>query len=112
MGNVTKVTLGGFKWVENTSEFNKDIENYNEEIDIEYFLEIDVQYPKNFLELPNDLRFSPEIMKIGKVKKLLTNLYDKKGVVHVQNLKSYIDLNTEQRKIEKMISKKIFQVNQ
>ena len=78
MGNVTKGTLGGFKWVENTSEFNKDIENYNEEIDIEYFLEIDVQYPKNFLELPNDLRFSPEIMKIGKVKKLVTNLYDKR----------------------------------
>ena len=32
-----------------------------------YFLEVDVQYPEKLHELPHDLPFSPEIMKIRKV---------------------------------------------
>ena len=36
--------LAGFKWFENTSQFKKDfIENYNEDSDKGYFLEVDVQ---------------------------------------------------------------------
>ena len=36
-----------FEWTEVTSQFNEDfIENYNEECDKWYFLEVDVQYPK------------------------------------------------------------------
>ena len=36
---------GGFKWVENTSQFSKDfIENYNEDSDVGYFFEVQVQY--------------------------------------------------------------------
>ena len=42
-----KLSLGSFKWVENIYQFNKDIKNYNEEIDIGYFVENDVQYPEN-----------------------------------------------------------------
>ena len=39
--------VGGFKWVENTSQFSKDfIENFNGDSDDGYFLEVDVQYPK------------------------------------------------------------------
>ena len=35
--------LGAFKWVEETSQFSKDfIENYNEDKDIGYFLEVDL----------------------------------------------------------------------
>ena len=32
-----------------------------------YFFETDVQYPEKLHELPHDLLFSPEIMKIRKV---------------------------------------------
>ena len=42
-----KLIKGSFKWVENTYQFNRDIKNYNEEIDIGCFLEVDVQYPEN-----------------------------------------------------------------
>ena len=44
--------LGAFKWVEETSQFSKDfIENYNEDKDIGYFLEVDLQYPEELHEL-------------------------------------------------------------
>ena len=43
-----KLPFGNFKWVEGTSEFNEDfIKIYNDEIDEQYFLEIDVQYLEN-----------------------------------------------------------------
>ena len=44
--------LGTFEWVEETSQFSKDfIENYNEDKDIGYFLEVDLQYPEELHEL-------------------------------------------------------------
>ena len=44
--------LGTFKWVEETSQFSKDfIENYNEDKDIGYFLEVELQYPEELHEL-------------------------------------------------------------
>ena len=44
--------LGTFKWVEETSQFSKDfMENYNEDSDIGYFLETDLQYPEELHEL-------------------------------------------------------------
>ena len=45
-----KLSVGGVKWVENTSQFSKDfIENYNEDSEEEYFLEVDGQYPENYM---------------------------------------------------------------
>ena len=58
MGNVTKLPVQGFKWVENVSQFSKDfMENYNEDSDEGYFLEVDVQYPEKIPVLHNDLPF-------------------------------------------------------
>ena len=38
-----KLPVDGFRWVENTSKFNKNfIENYREDVDEVYFLEVDV----------------------------------------------------------------------
>ena len=57
-----KLSLDGFNWVGNTSKYNKDfIENYNENNDEGYFLEMDVQYPEKLHDLHNDLPFSPRI---------------------------------------------------
>ena len=65
--------------IKDTSQFNEDfIKSYNEESDDEYFLEVDVQYPEKLHELHNDLPFLSERMKLGKIKKLVTNLHDKK----------------------------------
>ena len=48
MGNVSEFSLGGFKWVEETSQFNEDfIISYNKDSKRGYFIETDAQYPEN-----------------------------------------------------------------
>ena len=47
-----KLPVNNFEWIKETSQFNEDlIKNYNEESDEEYFLEVDVQCPKELHEL-------------------------------------------------------------
>ena len=61
-----KFPINGFKWVEKSklSRFNERfIKNYNEKSDIEYFLELDVDYPKKLFNLHKNLPFLPEIKK-------------------------------------------------
>ena len=84
-----KLPVNTFEWVEDTSQFNEDfIKNHNKEGDKGYLLEVDVQYPVKLHELHNDLLFLPQRMKIEKVEKLVTNLYDKtEYVIHIRNLK-------------------------
>ena len=56
-----KLPVNEFEWIEETSQFDKDIiKNYNEESDEGYFLEVDVQYPEKLHELHNDLPFLPK----------------------------------------------------
>ena len=88
-----KLPVNGFKWVDNTSQFNEDfIINYNEESDERYFLEVDVQYPKKLHEFYNDLPFLPEKMKIEKIGKIIANVHDKKEyVIHIGNLKQALN---------------------
>ena len=63
-----KLPLDGFKWVEETCQFNEDfIKSYNEDSDEEYFLEVHVEYPEKLHELQNDSLFLPERMKSQKV---------------------------------------------
>ena len=117
--------VDGFRWVENTSDFNEDfIGTYHEDSDEGYFFEVDVRYLEKLNELHNDLPFLSERIKIEKVEKLVVNLHDKKeytkhirklkqalnqGLVlkkqHIVNkfnekvwLKQYIDMNTDLRK--------------
>ena len=84
--------VNNFEWIKDTSQFNEDlINNYNEESDEGYFLEVDVQYLEKLHELHNDLPFLPERMKIEKVEKLVANLHDKtEYVMHIRNLKQSI----------------------
>ena len=45
-----KLPVDGFKWVKDLSKFNENfIKNYNENNDKGYILEVDVEYPKNYL---------------------------------------------------------------
>ena len=56
-----KLPVNGFKWVKNLSQFNKSfIRNYNENSDIGYFLEVDIDYSKKLFNLHKDLPFLPE----------------------------------------------------
>ena len=113
------------------------VKNYNEESDKIYFFEVDVQYLEKLVYLHwlrwLDLPYLPERMKTEKVEKLVANLHDKtEYVIHIRNLKhalnhelvlkkahkvikfnqnawlkSYIDINTDLIKKQKL-SLKIF----
>ena len=69
------MVLNGKKTSKFTEEF---IKNYDEDSNKGYILQVDVKYPKNLHDLNEDLPFLTERMKIGKCKKLVCNLYDKK----------------------------------
>ena len=123
-----KLLVNGFKWVKNTSKIDeKFIKNYDEDSDKCYIFEVDVKYPRRLHDLHSDLPNLPKGMKIDKCKKLVCNLRSKKKyVVHIRSLKqalnyrlklkkvhriiefnqepwlkTYIDMNTELRKIAK-----------
>ena len=58
-----KLPANGFKLVkqEELSNFNEDfIKNYHENGNIGYFLEVDIDYPKELLNLHEDLPFLSE----------------------------------------------------
>ena len=45
-----KLPTNDFKWVEDLSQFNESfIKNYDENSYIGYFLEVDIDYPKDYL---------------------------------------------------------------
>ena len=67
-----------FEWIKDNFKFNDDfIKSYKKESDEGYFFEVDVQYLEKLHELPDDLPFLPEGVKIEKVEKLVANLHDK-----------------------------------
>ena len=122
-----KLRVNGFKWAGNNEINEEFIKNYNENNNKGYILEVDVKYPKKLHDLHSDLPFLLKRMKIDKCKKFVCNLQNKKKyVVHIKSLKqalnhglkflkvhriikfnqkawlkSYIDMNTELRKLAK-----------
>ena len=90
---IQKLPVNGFKWVEKLSKFNeKFIKSYNENSDRGYFLEVDVEYPKNLFNSHKDLLFLPERKKIKKVEKLVCSIEDKeKYVGHIRALKQALN---------------------
>ena len=50
-----KLPINGFKWENDLSRFNENfIKNYNEDSDAGYFLEVDIEYPKQLWGLHKD----------------------------------------------------------
>ena len=123
-----KLPVNGFKWIKYVTEIDeKFIKNYDEDSDKGYILEVDIKCPRKLHDLHSDLPFLPKRMEIDKCKKLVCNLCNrKKYVVHIRSLKqalnhglklkrvhriiefnqeawlkTYIDMNTELRKIAK-----------
>ena len=88
-GMSQKLPVNGFKWIENASKFDEDfIKYYNENSTKRYILEVDVEYPKNLLNIHADLLFLAERNKILKCYKLVRNINDKENyVVHIRAFK-------------------------
>ena len=63
-------------------KIDKDfIKNYDEDGDIGYFLQVDIEYPRELHDLHTDLPFLPEKMETNKCNKSVCNLYDKKNML-------------------------------
>ena len=59
-----KLPVRNFKWIDDLSIFNEDfIKNYNENGDIGYYPEVDIEYPKILFDVHKDLPFLPERKK-------------------------------------------------
>ena len=97
--------VNDFKLVEDISEFNENfIKSFNDESDEGYFFEVDVQYPENLHNLPNDLPFLPQRIKIEKVEKFVANLHDKtEYVIHIRNLKQALNYGLVLEKVHIII---------
>ena len=53
-----KLPVDGFKWVKNVSKIDEDfIKNYDEDGNIGYFLDVDIEYPGELHDLHSDLPF-------------------------------------------------------
>ena len=60
--------VNGFKWAEKLLRFNEIfIKNYNENSDIGYFLEVDIDCPKKLFNLNKDVPFLSKSKKVNKV---------------------------------------------
>ena len=113
---------GVFKWFKNVDEF--DVNSINEKSSAGYFLEVDLEYPKNFHELCNDYPLAPEKfdfssdmlskyskeiadkyrIKVGDVKKLIPNLGNKTNyVLHYKNLQLYLSLGMKLTTIHRVL---------
>ena len=130
-----KLPTNGFKWVNDLSRFNEEFKkNYNDNSDVGYFLEVDVEYQKKLWSSHKDLPFLSERKKLEKAEKLACSIEDKeKHVIHLRAikqalnielilkdvhrvikfnqeawLKHYIDMNTKLRKEEKSEFEKDF----
>ena len=82
-----KLPINGFKWVEDLSQFNENcIKNYDENSDIGYFLEVDVEYPKELFNFHEDLPFLPERKKVFDLREDLSSLLRRKKLEGVKKL--------------------------
>ena len=88
-----KLPRNGFKWEIDPSKFNENyIKNYNENSDVGYFLEVDIEYPKQLWSSHQDLPFLPEGRKLEKIEKLVSTVEDKeKYVIHIRALKQALN---------------------
>ena len=104
-----KLPVNGFKWVKELSKIDECfIENYDEDTNEGYFLEVDVEYPKNLFNLHSDLPFLTERNKILKCNKLVCNVHDKKNyVVHIRALNQALNHGFILKKVHRVI-----QINQ
>ena len=113
---------GGFKWLKNIDGL--DVDSVSEKSAIGYFLEVDLKYPDELHELHNDYPLAPEKLavssdmlskyckkiadkyeiKVGDVKKLISNLGNKTNyVVHYTNLQLYLSLGMKLTKIHRVL---------
>ena len=121
---VQPLPTGEFQWLSEQEIANLDITTVPDDAETGYFLEVDLEYPKELHELHNDYPLAPEKMQISpemlspyqqalkeelgykpaKVEKLVPNLWNKtKYVIHYRNLKQCRSLGLKLTKIHRVL---------
>ena len=79
--------------------------SYNENSDVGYFLEVDIDYPKQLWRFHKDIPYLSEERKLEKLEKLVCSMEDKeKYDIHVKALKhTIIKKSTMEWKISESI---------
>ena len=86
-------------WTENLDRYTPEfIKNYDENSNLGYLFEVDIDYPKHLHELHSHLPFLPE-----KDNKLLATLKKKSYVVHISALKQALNHGLVLEKIHRVI---------
>ena len=102
-----KLPVNSFKWAEKSrlSRFNERlIKSCHENSDIGYFLEVEIDYPKELLNLHKDLPLLPERKKVNKCEKFICSIEDKeKYVVHIRALKQALNNGLILKKVHRVI---------
>ena len=102
-----KLPINGFKWVKQKKllKFNEDfIKKYDKNSNKGYFLEVDIDYPKELFNLHKDLPFLPERKKVEKVEKLICSIEDKeKYVIHIRALKQALNHGLKLKEVYRII---------
>ena len=114
-----------FRWLNKEEIKRFDLDSIPESSKIGYTLEVDLHYSKELHNIHNDYQLCPEHtevkyemlsnyckdivdkydIKVGGIKKLIPNLYDKiKYPVHYKNLKHYLSLGMKFVKIHRILS--------
>ena len=94
MGKSQTLPANGFVWYNDyLSDFSEDFtKNYNENSDDGYFLEMDIEYPKQLFGSHKELPFLPERRKLEKVEKLVCSIEDKeKYFIHISAVKQALN---------------------
>ena len=97
-----KLPISGFEWFPVEMMTNNLIMSYDEDnIDgIGYALEVDLHYPEHLHNKHNDYPLAPERFN----ERLCGTFYDKKNyVVHIKNLRFYLEKGLELTKIHRVI---------
>ena len=116
---------GGFKWLSKEEIEKFDLDSIDENSKTRYILEVDLEYCKELHDSHNDYPLCPEHIdvkykmlcnyckdivdkyniKVGSVKKLIPNLYDKiRYHVRFKNLIYYLSLGMKLKKIHRILS--------
>ena len=103
-----KLPANKFEWIKDTSKFNKDfIKNYNEESDEGYFIKVNIQYLKNYMNFSKYFPFLQEKIIIEKFEKPDTNLHDEtEYAIQIRNLKQALNHGLILKKPHRLIKLK------
>ena len=115
---------GGFQWVDpNSQDWKEKISNIEDEMGKGYFLEVDLHYPEYLHDLHDNFPCAPEKIKVDidqlsphqkKLKeqikagpateKLVLTLHNKTNyILHHRNLKQYLELGLELKKVHRVL---------